>query len=265
MNYLIKNNTRGDKKRKKITLIVAGLVFLSIIGASFFSGLFSRIGISIWNSENSFSQSIRNTVQLFKSKDSLLAENKELKDRLQGMTVDTLSVDITRQENKELKEIFGRNENKLALLSSVLRTPPFSPYDTFILDIGENKNVQIGDYVFVGGNILVGEIVEVNPTSSKAQLFSSPGKVSTVLIGTKSISVEAVGRGAGNFESTLSREILVQKGDLIVVPHTGSVLFGTVEQIEVDPAKTFQRVLFASPVNIQETRWVTVVKPATIH
>ncbi|TAK57021.1 rod shape-determining protein MreC [Patescibacteria group bacterium] len=265
MNYLIKTNARGDKRKKRITLIVVVVVFLSVIWASFFSGIFSSIGAWIWSGENSLSQSIRETAEFFKSKNTLLAENKELKDRLQTMTVDTLAVDITRQENKELKEILGRNENRSAVLASVLRTPPFSPYDTFVLDIGKDKDVQVGNYVFVGGTILVGEIVEVNPTSSKAQLFSSPGKISPVLVGTRSVSVEARGLGAGNFEIILPREIAIQKGDSIIMPDINSMLLGVVEEVDTDSAKTFQRVLFASPVNIQDVRWVTVVKSGSLR
>lgn len=265
MNYLIKNNSRGDKRRSKITIAIVIVVFLSVITSSFFSGTFSRVGSWVWSGENAFSQLIRSTADLFKSKQALLDENKGLKDRLQAITIDTLAVDITRQENKELKEILGRDESRTSILASVLRTPPFSPYDTFILDIGKDKEVEVGNYVFVGGTNLVGEIVEVNTTSSKAQLFSSPGKITPVLVGPKSVAVEAVGRGAGNFEIILSREISVQKGDSIVVPDIHSMLLGVVGQVDLDPAKTFQRVLFASPINIQDVRWVTVVRPANIR
>ncbi len=265
MNYLIKNNSRSGKRKNKITWAIIVLVFLSVIGASFFSGIFSRFGSWVWSGENALSGSLRNTADFFSSKESLLNENMELRERLQAMTVDTLAVDIARQENKELKEILGRDESRTSILASVLRTPPFSPYDTFILDIGKNKDIEVGNFVFVGGSNLVGEIVEVNTTSSKAQLFSSPGKTTPVLIGQKSIAVEAVGRGAGNFEIILSREINVQKGDAIVVPDVHSMLLGVVGQVDLDPAKTFQRVLFASPINIQDVRWVTVVKPASIR
>ena len=265
MNYLIKNNKRNDDRKNKITLGIIVVVFLSVIAASFLSGIFSRFGSLVWRSEKAFSQSIRSTVDLFRSKEVLLTENKELKEHLQTMIIDTLAVDIARQENKELKEILGRDESRISMLASVLRTPPFSPYDTFILDIGKNKEVEVGNYVFVGGNNLVGEIVEVNNTSSKAQLLSSPGKKTPVLVGPKSVAVEAVGRGAGNFEIILSREISVQKGDSIVVPDIHSMLLGVVGQVDLGPAKTFQRVLFASPVNIQDVRWVTVAKPASIQ
>ncbi len=265
MNYLIKNNNRGDKKKKKILFGVLFFVVISIFASSFFSGVFSRIGGVIWNSENFISRSIRDTVELFQSKATLLAENEDLKKRLETMVVDALATDIMRQENSDLKEILGRTDDKKVLLASVLRTPPFSPYDTFILDVGANKEVQIGDYIFVGGHVLVGEIVEVNPTSAKAQLFSAPGKTLAVLIGKKAISVEAVGRGGGNFEVILSREIPIAVGESVIVPQIDSMVLGVVGQVDIDPAKTFQRVLFSTPVNIQGVRWVTVVKASLLR
>ena len=265
MNYLIKNNTRAGKKKKKIVVGVLLFVVISIFGTSLFSDIFSRLGTVIWDSENFISRSIRDTVRLFQSKNALIAENEELKKRLETMVVDALATDIMRQENIDLKEILGRTEDKKVLLASVLRTPPFSPYDTFILDVGEDHGVQIGDYVFVGGHVLIGEIVEVNPHSSKAQLFSSPGKTMAVLVGKKSISVEAVGRGGGNFEIILSREIPVAVGESVIVPQIDSMVLGVVGLVDTDPAKTFQRVLFSTPVNIQGVRWVTVVKAVSMR
>ncbi len=222
------------------------------------------IGGLIWNGENAISHSIQNTFNLFKSKDSLLTENKELNDKIQSMTFDTLAMDILREENKQLKEVLGRNENKNSILASVLRTPPFSPYDTFIIDVGKDKDIQIGDYILIGEHILLGEIVEVNQRSSKAKLFSSSGTVTRVLIGSKSIAVEAIGRGAGNFEVALPREVGIKVGDKIIIPNISSVVLGVVEQIDEDHTKTIQRVLFASPANIQSVRWVTVVSPASV-
>jgi len=265
MNYLIKNNTRVGKKKKKILIAVLLFVVVSVFGTSLFSSVFSRFGRVIWSSENFIFQSIRDTVKLFQSKKVLVVENEELKKQLETMVVDALAVDIVRQENVDLKEILGRTEDKKVLLASVLRTPPFSPYDTFILDVGEDHDVQIGDYVFVGGHVLIGEIVEVNQSSSKAQLFSSPGKTVTVLIGKKPVSVEAVGRGGGNFEIILSREIPIVAGESVIVPQIDSMVLGVVGQVDMDPAKTFQKVLFSTPINIQGVRWVTVVKSASIR
>lgn len=265
MNYLIKNNSRGDKKKKKILAGVLFFVVISFFAPSFFSGIFSQVGGVVWNSENFIFRSVRDTIQLFRFKNSLLAENEELKKRLETMVVDALATDIMRQENSDLKEVLGRIDDKKVLLASVLRTPPFSPYDTFILDVGADKGVQIGDYIFVGGHVLVGEIVEVNPTSAKAQLFSAPGKTSVVLVGKKAVSAEAIGRGGGNFEIVLSREIPIAVGESVIVPQIDSMVLGVVGQVDIDSAKTFQRVLFSTPVNIQGVRWVTVVKASLVR
>lgn len=251
--------------RKKIVFGALLFVVISLFASSFFSGVFSQVGGFIWSSENFISRSIRDTVELFQSKNALLLENDELKKRLETMVVDALATDIMRQENIDLKEILGRTDDKKALLASVLRTPPFSPYDTFILDVGVDKGLQIGDYIFVGGHVLIGEVVEVNPTSAKAQLFSAPGKTLAVLIGKKAISLEAVGRGGGNFEVVLSREIPIAVGESVVVPQIDSMVLGVVGQVDIDPAKTFQRVLFSTPINIQGVRWVTVVKASSLR
>ncbi|MDP3962635.1 MAG: hypothetical protein Q8Q03_02095, partial [bacterium] len=78
-----------------------------------------------------------------------------------------------QKENEELKELFGRTEKSDKLLAVILKKPPVSAYDVFILDIGDDKGLKKGDRVYARGDILIGEIAEVNGRTSKAKLYSS--------------------------------------------------------------------------------------------
>jgi hypothetical protein len=80
-----------------------------------------------------------------------------------------------------------------------------------------------------------------------------------VVLGSSSISVEAIGIGGGNFNIFLPREVEVKENDVIVIPSITSNIFGIVEKVNFKETDSFQTVLFKSPVNISELSFVEVI------
>jgi cell shape-determining protein MreC len=76
----------------------------------------------------------------------------------------------------------------------------------------------------------------------------------------QNITVPAKGRGGGNFEIHIPREIEVSDGDILVFPYDPTIAVGIVKSIEFDPRDPFQKILARTPVNIQELRFVEVVE-----
>ena len=107
------------------------------------------------------------------------------------------------------------------------------------------------------------------PGSSKAILFSNPGEKTEVLVSLgrsssgeagKDIFMQVVGRGGGNFEMTLPRDLVLEKGTEVQLPGLAPRALAIVETILSDPRDAFQKALLVSPVNIQELKFVEIEK-----
>ncbi len=243
MNYELKSSIR----RNKISLpvkIIAIIVILLAIFRIFFPNLISDIITSIihpfWNINK---EQIQNTNQL--------------SDNAKDIVIEELT-----KENYSLKEIMGRSISKKVLIAYILKKPPFTAYDSFIIDVGSKNNISKGDKVYVSGNILIGEIYSVMSDISKVKLYSSYGEKYEILIGDKNIQATAIGRGGGSFETVIPRDIKVNEGDNINIPDISNTVFGTVGKITTDPARAFSTIIFSQPINIYEQKWVQIYEKA---
>jgi len=262
MNYPLKSCNFEDRKRKSqkrilVVTVILILIILIIVFTPLRSVLFS-IAEPVWKTKNFLLNS--NFFQYFKFKQSLINERTALEQKL-FMTGSLIALNETLQaENDNLKDLLGRKEIKgKSILSAVLVKPPQIPYDTLIIDIGEEDNVKVGDKVIANANVYIGEISEVQKNSSKVIMYSTPGYKLSVVLGIGSVTVEAVGIGGGNFNIFLPREIEVKEGDTIVIPSITANIFGIVEKIKFDDKDSVQTVLFKSPVNISELNFVEVL------
>jgi cell shape-determining protein MreC len=212
-----------------------------------------KIGVSTKNGLVSYFSVFSFKKNLYEENDSLKKENEAIKLRLIG--VDELYI-----ENKKLKSILGRAEDRKLILASVLSRPNSSPYDSLIIDAGKNLNIQNGDTVVVGGDISIGAVSYVYGKSSKVELFSNPNNSMDVLVGESNIATSAKGKGAGNFEIELPRDISIKIGDIVSAPSIDVKMLGVVEYIDINPSNPFQKILFKSPVNIRNIKWVQIIK-----
>ncbi len=183
-----------------------------------------------------------------------------------GISVQALTFkkDFLLKENEELKALLGRTVASHFTLAQILKKPPFSAYDIFIIDIGADKGVKKGDGVYVSldtvGNIAIGNIIEVNPTISRVRLYSSAGEKFDIFIGASHIEATATGKGGGTFEVVLPRDAKVVKGDAVSIPSLTDSFVGIVEENISDPSDPFATFLFRQPLNIYELKWVLVEK-----
>jgi cell shape-determining protein MreC len=232
-----------------------------IFAPHIFSALFTSIARPFWHTEFSIgSGSLR-------SPENLLIENASLKEEVGRMQVLVDTIAAIEQENKELKGLLGRELTATTTssgyiqqgkLSAVLRRPPFSPYDEIIIDIGSDQGVSTTSLIYAHGSVLIGRVIDVLGHTSKVRLFSSPGEQHEILIGSRYIPATAVGRGGGQYEAQVSRDMDVIEGDIVVNPSLDELPFGIVSKVLSDPAQPFITILFAPPVNMYQLRWVTV-------
>lgn len=188
---------------------------------------------------------------------SLGAENQELRKRLDILTAESADREMLRIENEELKTLLGRGNEEKIVYAAVIKRPPDSPYDTFILDAGSELGIKSGDTV-VFGSVVVGEIIEAGRGFSKAELFSSSGNSFQGVLGSD-VAIEAKGLGGGAFEALLPLGAEVFSGEPVVLPSISSRIFGSVQKIEEKREAGFKRILFAMPVNPNQIDAVGVV------
>jgi cell shape-determining protein MreC len=206
-----------------------------------------------WNVE----QSVRYG-DSFVSIPDLLKENEDLRKMLANNEGKYLQAEFLEKENAELKKLLGRGEKGNSILAQILKKPPLSAYDIFILDQGSDNGIRVGNKVYALGSIPIGEIVEVTGRTSKVRLFSSAGEKYTVFIGENNIEATAYGRGGGTFEASVPRDTKITRGNAVTIPELNKNFLGRVEDIISEPSHPFAIVLFNQPLNIYELRWVEV-------
>lgn len=162
-----------------------------------------------------------------------------------------------QSENEHLKELLGRktSEDEFSL-AAVLVRPPQTPYDSLIIDAGNNMGLQVGDVIYAEMNFAIGRVVEVNSNTSVVSLFSSSNQKANVLLGSSTTSVTVEGRGGGNFYIKLPKNIELKQGDPVLWPDIETILLGSVDVVDSDDGDAYSHVYFKSPVNIYTLRYV---------
>jgi len=261
MSYLL---DKKEKRKKFLKIAIGVVVFLALFyfRSGIFSG-FSSISQGVFRPVlvvgNSVGGKFNNFGAYFVSKSSLSSQNESLQSQLKDEETRILNYNTVLAENESLKEIMGRMDTKKNMvLAGILSKPNQSPYDTLVLDAGTAGGIKTGDMVFAFGNIPMGYIAEVYANSSKVVLFSNSGEKTQAIVTDKSIFFELIGRGGGNFEMVLPRDITLQKGDLVTMPGINPYTLAIVETVISDPRDPFTKALLVSPVNVQELKFVEV-------
>jgi rod shape-determining protein MreC len=261
MTYLRRSNPKGKKELVRKVGLVVLIVFLfsiHLVFPHFYGSIFYPITSVFWRSGAFIGDTVSHYIGLASSKKSLIVENERLQKEMLSFTPSLLMLDSLRRENETLRALLGRSNSGRMILATVLSRPPFSPYDSLIIDVGIDQGLAVGDKVYASTDVLLGDIVEVYRNTAKVDLFSSPGRVFPVLVGPSALQVEAEGRGGGNFRVILPTEVGVEKGDPVRFAQSKSNVVGVIEDIEVDSSDSLQEIRFKMPLSISEISYVEV-------
>ena len=209
-------------------------------------------------------QKISGFLNYFASKKTLSQENVRLTVALNQAQAQAALYQALKQENETLRAVLGKKPDTANfVLAQVLHRPNQSPYDTLIVDLGQNNSTQAiraGASVTIEGEWLIGEVAAVYSETAKVGLFSGANRELPVTLGESGITVLAQGRGGGNFLVELPRGVVVEPGMLVKTVRNHKVWpIGLVAQVRGDPSDAFQTVLFKNPVNVYEIGRVEIV------
>ena len=137
---------------------------------------------------------INNSVKFLSEYFNVYKENQILKDKIKELNSEKLNNIFLENENKKLKEIVGEKFNvSEGIISKVLIDKDGKFLKSIILNKGSKDEIKIG-MVVLDKNYLVGQIIEVNYTTSRAILISDlnsnipvvlePGNFQSILSGT---------------------------------------------------------------------------------
>lgn len=261
MSYLL---DRKNKKKKiwqgAISVLVLGLLFFS--HSNIFYGLAyggSLIAKPFLYSFRYVSAGFGNLSGYFVAKNKLNSEIAELESELAFEKAKSENTQSLLSENEKLKEILGRKNTNLSLtLATILSKRDRSLYDTLVIDAGSDQGISAGSLVYAYGNIPIGRIDMVFKNTSRVVLFSNSKEETGVVL--NGVHLQLVGRGGGNFEMILPRDLAITSGMQAVLPGITPYVVANVETVISDPRDAFQKVLFASPVNIEELNFVQIAK-----
>ncbi|MDD5050774.1 MAG: rod shape-determining protein MreC [Candidatus Pacebacteria bacterium] len=211
--------------------------------------------------KNSILDRTSSFLSIFYFNSYLVAENKMLINRLASLEGVEAELRLAKQNNQSLQESFGTSTvEKNSVLTAVILKPPRFPYDTLLADGGKNEKLQVGNLVYAGEHILIGEVSQVYGETSQIKFFSSPGQVTPAVLGVKVTPVELIGIGGGNFSIKIPRGVDVLEGDSVYSSNKNHDLIGIVGMIDTAPSDSFMKGVVRVPINLFELGYVLVEK-----
>lgn len=268
MNYrLIRNvKTKGRLLEFGPPLFFIGVILLfHFFYPSLLASAVSRAASPFWRVERFMSKKMDNMLLFFSSKQRIAKDVTRLSGDLEKAYRLLLDRDLLYEENELLREQLGRTEKKEPrIVGAILVTPPRSPYDTAVLDVGAEHGVEVGALA-LSGSVVLGRVSKAYSRTSVIEFFSTAGtKISlSILHEGIALPVEGVGKGGGEFSATLPTEVSVSVGDKVVIPGLNPLAFATVEAIERSVTDSFQVVRFKNPLSIHTLRFLEI-EPVSI-
>ncbi len=239
-------------------MYIVALIF--VFGAFFFSyfgGFVSNVITPLWHSNMFLSNGVTNLFASLRSKDTLIAENSALKEKLASDEELIVSLRTIASTRDNLILSFGRSFQS-GIPANVLVHPPETPYDIILVDAGESLGVRALSEVLTPEGSSIGIVSDVFSKSARVKLYSTSGVRSDAVLERGEVPITVTGRGGGGLEFTLPRDTVVMVGDRILTPGINASLMGMVGNIDVSPTDSFKTILVRSPINPSEIRHVII-------
>ncbi|MEO5646579.1 MAG: rod shape-determining protein MreC [Candidatus Paceibacterota bacterium] len=196
--------------------------------------------------------------------DQLLSKNALIKKvTAQESTLTAYDAEITtlqqlQNENTQLKAELGRSTGEKGILAHVVTLPNRSFYDSLLIDAGSAEGIKVGSIAYAFNSIALGTVSDVTIHSATISLYSAAGRQTSGTAVGSDVAVTLVGRGGGEYEVQLPRDVPFSVGALVSLQSVNVASMAIVEKIITDPRDPFQRLLAKIPVNLQALKFVVV-------
>ena len=260
MNYLLKSKPKY-KHWGKVVLAVVLFCFFSLfvyLFPNFSRSLSLTVSKPLWLVCDVITRPFSSIGGYFVSKKSLIEDNLSLKQEIVGLRMTEVDHQVLLKEFEDMKSKLGRGENASRIVSRVLSKPPYSPYDTFVIDAGSEDGVSLGSPVYISDNIIVGLIKNVTPSTSLVELFSNGGLEQETTLSRTGAMYKLQGLGGANMKLEVPKDTDIVWGDVFLYPRFSPSMVGSVYYIDVSSQSSFKTIYIRVPVNVFATKYVFV-------
>lgn len=258
MNYLYVSKKKKPQSSRAARIgsfaLAAVVIGLLLWGKSLFSLL-----TPVWSAETYVTQSASVSTGWFTDKAMLIAKVNELQHQNDDLKVQLLEQSTRSQAYDGLAGIIATSTGN-EILAKIIRRPPYTVFDTYVIDKGEDGGIALNDIVYAH-HVPVGIVKDVTAHNAIISLYSSPGNKVLVTFGTTSPQYEAYGIGNAGMRADIPRDAYVEKGMVVTAGDRSMTVYGTVDGIDKESDNTNTSVFISLPFDITYTSWVTIKKP----
>jgi cell shape-determining protein MreC len=209
------------------------------------------------------------TVPVFlRSRNDLLEHIQSLEQEVASQKGIDTTLAFVMEENEELRNLLQSTSTN-RVVAGVIARPPFTPYDSIVLDRGSDDGVVLHAPVYHGKGVALGYVRSVTAHTALVTLFSSPGVESTVYVFGPNMFTTAYGEGGGIIRLSVPQGIFIEKGNIVVLPSIDTGVLGKIDEIQSIPTEPEQHAYVTFGVPMNSIRLVTVgtrpVEPATFE
>jgi cell shape-determining protein MreC len=195
----------------------------------------------------------------FQTKHALESEIGSLRERLQAGERDAFRLKELEAENESLRAELGfKKESRI--VAAVLAQPNQTPYDTLLIARGADDDVAEGAFVYLEGDIAIGEIIQVYADSALVRLVTSPGVRTSAYVFGPDLFVEAEGMGGGVLRIGMPQGVPLAVGNVVVLPGASAGAYGEIVRVESEPSNPDQYGYVTTPVPLSSMRYVSVAR-----
>ncbi len=215
----------------------------------------------LWSVRDVTTGSFSGFFNFFSFKSTLRKENKTLREELFALRVRESEFNQMQVEYQDLKALLGDTASSSvhsSTLARVLSKPPFTPYDSFVVDKGSDEGVSVGNLVYANNALVIGRISGVTSHISFVTLFSSGGEEQEFGISRTGVSVLVTGKGGGNFEMYVPKDFDIVIGDQLTELSSGVSVVASVYVVDESSQNSFKKVYARVPEPIFQSKWVSI-------
>lgn len=203
----------------------------------------------------------------------ILAENKRLKEELNRLNADRITIEEIKSENVKLKELLGLKEQigfgASFEIARVVQRAQEAWLSFFIIDKGEKNGIK-KNMVVINNQGLIGYVVDTGANWARVTTLLDPDfSVSAMVVRTREVGVV---RGNVNLLSKglcelryISKDSKIKLNDIVMTSGMGEIFpkgiaIGKVVQIKNDRFELTKSVLIEPLVDIGNVEYVMVIK-----
>jgi len=203
----------------------------------------------------------------------VMAENEELKKKVEELTVELNTTKLERYELENLRELYQLDQkypsyDKVA--ANVIGKDAGNWFNTFTIDKGTNDGIEVNMNVMAGSG-LVGIVTDVGPNYAKVKAIISDNSSVSGMVLTTSDNIIVNGSLQKMTESMTiefsglnDRENEVEVGDPVVTSYVSydyqqGILIGYISKITTDPNNLTRSVTITPAVDFEHIEEVLVI------